>query len=55
MMRSLPLHFSDQCYSLLPEEDGKYSKLRDLFDLAPDRIVSIDMKDDDDLLKMKVK
>ncbi len=54
MMRSIPLHFSDGEYALNSEEDGKFTLLRDLFDVASDRLISIDLKADSDVLKLKV-
>ena len=54
MMRSIPLHFSDGEYVLKSEEDGKFTLLRELFEGAPDRLISIDLKADSDVLKLKV-
>jgi hypothetical protein len=34
-MRNIPLHFSYDDYSLRPEEDGKFTTLRELFEAAP--------------------
>ena len=53
MKRSIPLHFSSSEYQLLPEEDGKFSPLKDLFELAPNKLISIDLKGDSDELKHK--
>ena len=44
MKRSIPLHFSDKEYQLLPEEFGKFTTLRELFEMAPTKIISIDLK-----------
>jgi len=54
MMRSVPLHFSDGEYELRSDEDGKFTTLRELFEVAPDRLISIDLKADSDILKHKV-
>lgn len=54
MKRAIPLHFSEQLYNLLPEEDGKFTTLRELFELAPNKLISIDIKGDSDELKHKV-
>jgi hypothetical protein len=55
MMRSIPLHFSDGEYVLNSEEDGKFTLLRDLFEVAHDRLISIDLKADSEPLKLKAR
>jgi len=37
MKRSIPLHFTDKEYQLLPDEVGKFTTLRELFELAPNK------------------
>lgn len=54
MMRSIPLHFSEGEYQLRIEEDGKFTTLRELFEVSSDRLISIDLKADSDVLKHKV-
>ena len=54
MQRSIPLHFSTAHYHLRPEEEGKFATLRELFELATKHIISIDLKDDNDLMKHEV-
>jgi hypothetical protein len=48
MKRSIGLHFSNDEYALLPEEDGKFTTLRELFELAPNKLISIDIKGNHD-------
>ena len=54
MKRVIPLHFSGGKYRLLEEEDGTFTRLEDLFKLAPGKLISIDIKDDSDEIKHKV-
>jgi glycerophosphoryl diester phosphodiesterase len=54
MKRLFEVHFSNSEYSLLPEEDGKFTTLRELFELAPTKMISIDLKGDSPDLKDKV-
>ena len=54
MKRSVPVHFSDHEYTLLPEEEGKFTTLRELFELAPNKMISIDLKGNCVSLKTKV-
>jgi glycerophosphoryl diester phosphodiesterase len=42
--KEFQLHFSQQSYKQRPDEDGKFTTLRQLFETAPDRIISIDVK-----------
>ena len=39
---------------MLAEEEGKFTPLRELFELAPHKLISIDIKDDGDEVKGKV-
>lgn len=47
------MHFSSEEYHLLHDEDGKFTTLRELFELAPHKMISIDLKGDSDELKHK--
>ena len=52
--RRIPLHFSEGEYVLLPEEDGKFTTLRQLFEIANYKVISIDLKHRSDEMKHKV-
>jgi len=54
MKRTIGLHFSNSLYDLLPEEEGKFATLRELFEIAPHKMISIDLKGDHNELKNKV-
>ncbi len=44
MMRQFNTHFSSEPYVLRPEEDGKFTPLKDLFEIASNKLISIDLK-----------
>jgi len=52
--KSFGLHFSDHEYELLPEEPGTFTTLRELFEAAPSKIISIDIKGQHPQLKFDV-
>lgn len=54
MIRNIPRHFAEGDYVLKSDEDGKFTKLKELFEVAKDRLISIDLKADSDILKHKV-
>jgi lysophospholipase D len=51
MSEVIPMHFSDIEYTRKPEETGKFTKLSELFEIAPDRLISVDLKADSDILR----
>ena len=54
MKRAIPLHFSNAEYHLLQDEDGKFTTLRELFELAGSKLISIDLKNTSPLMNEKV-
>jgi glycerophosphoryl diester phosphodiesterase len=52
--KEFPLHFWSDTYKMRPEEDGKFTTLRELFEAAPDRLISIDLKGSSEGLSRKV-
>ncbi|TNV76939.1 hypothetical protein FGO68_gene11787 [Halteria grandinella] len=52
--KEFSLHFWFDTYKMRPEEDGKFTTLRELFEAAPDRLISIDLKGSSEGLSSKV-
>ena len=48
------MHMTAGDYNMRDDEDGKFSLLKDLFAECPESIISIDMKERDDTLIVKV-
>jgi hypothetical protein len=54
MSKEIMLHFSDKLYLRRQDESGKFTKLRELFEIAQDHMVSVDLKVDSEVLRAKV-
>ena len=54
MKRQIPMHFSTGEYHLLQDEDGKFTTLRELFEVASYKLISIDLKNADEAMNHKV-
>lgn len=48
------MHFSDGQYELLSEEDGKFTTLKELFEIAQNKFISIDLKNGSEAMGHKV-
>lgn len=51
---SISLHLQEGRYTLQDEEEGRFTTLRELFEVSQNNFISIDMKDKDDELCHKV-
>ena len=54
MQKTISMHLTPGDYTMRDDEDGKFSLLKDLFEECPDAMISIDMKERDDILITKV-
>ena len=52
--RTVTTHFSTDTYTLRDDETGEFLLLKDLFELAGDNLISIDMKDSNPEVVSKV-
>ena len=54
IQRKVKMHLTQGDYNMRDEEDGKFTLLIDLFKACPEAMISIDMKERDDDLILKV-
>ena len=48
------MHFSDKLYLRRHDESAKFTKLKELFEIAQDHMISVDLKVDSEVLRLKV-
>lgn len=54
MKREFTTHFSNVPYTLRPEDDGKFSTLKELFEIANNKLINIDLKNANEEMVHKV-
>ena len=54
IQKKISMHMTEGDYNMLDEEDGKFTLLKELFEECPNAMISIDMKERDDELIIKV-